>query len=54
MEGMKMYEITKFFIGGLLDGLTYIEKTNMQFYLNQVVANPCGGSPYKIISIRTL
>ena len=48
------YEIVKLFIGGLLKGLTYTEKTDIQFYINQTVSKPCGGSPYKIISVKDI
>jgi len=48
------YEIVKLFIGGLLEGLTYTEKTDIQFHINQVVSKPCGGSPYKIVSVKEI
>jgi hypothetical protein len=49
---MKRYEVTKYFISGLLKGITYIEKTTVNFHINQIVSKPCGGSPYKIILIK--
>jgi hypothetical protein len=48
------YEIVKLFIGGFLKGLTYTEKTDIQFNINQIVSKPCGGSPYKIVSVKEI
>lgn len=46
------YEITKQFIGGILNGLTIVEFTTVQFAVGFVCHKPIGGSPYRIVSVR--
>lgn len=48
----KTYEITKLFIGGLLEGLTIVETRSYSMEVGLVVSNPVGGSPYKIIACQ--
>ena len=47
-----MYLVTRRFIGGLLEGLSYTEKTSVEFKVGFVCLNPVGGSPYVIVSIK--
>lgn len=46
---MKQYKITRFFIGGLLAGLTHTGIYYSPMTVGMVVEKPVGGSPYKII-----
>lgn len=50
----KTYEITKLFIGGLLEGIEIIERRNYPMEVGLVVANPVGGSPYKVIACQQI
>lgn len=51
---MKKYQITKKFIGGLLEGLTHTETTTVNFNIGFICNNPIGGSPYEIISVKEI
>lgn len=46
------YAVTKKFTGGLLAGLTIIEKTNVKFEVGFSCKKPIGGSPYTIIAVE--
>jgi len=46
-----MYTVTKLFIGGMLDGLTYTFTTDIQYTVGWECHHPIGGSPYRIISV---
>ena len=49
-----MFQVTKLFIGGLLDGLTYTFVTSVRFEVGQEVLKPIGGSPYRIIAVERI
>lgn len=49
---MKMYRVTKHFIGGLLAGLTATETTPVRFHVGFVCKHPIGGSPYKVTAVE--
>jgi hypothetical protein len=49
-----MYEVTKLFIGGILAGLTIVEKTSVKFAVGFECQKPCGGSPYRIVEVRRI
>lgn len=49
-----MYEVTKLFISGLLEGLTITETTSVKFEVGFECLKPCGGSPYRIIAVRRI
>lgn len=50
---MKIYKITKLFIGGILEGLTHTEITPVKFELGFECKKPIGGtSPYRIIAVE--
>lgn len=46
-----MYEVTREFIGGILNGLTHTETVSYKPTLGFVCHKPIGGSPYRIISV---
>jgi len=46
-----MYTVTKLFLGGILDGLTYTFKTDIVYTVGWECLKPIGGSPYRIISV---
>ena len=48
-----MYEVTKKFTGGALKGQTHTEITSVVFTVGQVVSRPIGGSPYRVIRVRS-
>lgn len=54
MSQTQVFEITKQFIGGALEGLTITEKTNREWKVGKKVLKPCGGSPYKIIACERI
>jgi hypothetical protein len=51
---MTKYRVTKLFISGALQGLTYVETLPAdlaaRFPIGTVVRKPIGGSPYRIIA----
>lgn len=49
---MKKYEVTREFIGGILEGLTHTELTSVRFDIGFTCQNPVGGSPYTIIACK--
>lgn len=48
----KLYRVTKLFLDGILQGLTFSEFTNVPFKVNQIYHGI--GSAYKIISITEI
>lgn len=44
----QIFKVSKLFIGGLLDGITYIETLPFPMPVGLLVRKPCGGSPYKV------
>ena len=48
-----MYEVTRKFTGGALKGQTHTEITSVVFTVGQVVSRPIGGSPYRVIRVRS-
>jgi hypothetical protein len=50
----KKYLVTREFIIGTLQGQTYTEKTNVRFTVGFVCGKPCGGSPYRILSVEEI
>lgn len=46
-----MYQVTRLFIGGLLDGLTHTETTTVKWKVGQVVRKSIDGQPYRIVSV---
>ena len=46
-----MYKVTKQFIGGILNGLTYTEITEIHARVGFRCNKPVGGSPYRIIRV---
>ena len=50
----RKFWIVKMFVGGILDGLTYEEFTDVEFTIGQLIERPIGGSPYRIIIIERL
>ena len=47
-----LYEVTREFTGGLLKGLTHTETTTVKFDVGFICEKPCGGDPYRIISVK--
>ena len=47
---MQTWTIIKEFTGGTLDGLVISEKSYIKWQVGAKIANPSGGSPFKIIS----
>jgi hypothetical protein len=50
----KNFKVTRQFIGGTLDGLTYTEITSVKFEVGFICQKPCGGSAYKITEVIAL
>lgn len=48
----KKYRVTKRFLAGLLEGLTYIFETDVEYHVGWVCENPIGGSPYVIDTVE--
>ena len=51
---MKRYRITRRFIGGILNGMTYTENTSVFMPVGFTCLNPVGGSPYQIVAVEPL
>lgn len=53
---VKSYEVTREFIGGILEGLTHTSvqrhSEGLQPKEGAEVANPIGGSPYRVLSVK--
>ena len=47
-----MFKVTREFIGGNLSGLTYTSVQVTSAPVGTVIANPVGGSPYRITSVQ--
>jgi hypothetical protein len=54
MSQTQVFEITKKFIGGALEGLTITEKTTREWTVGKKVLKPCGGSPYQIVACERI
>ncbi|MDD5151229.1 MAG: hypothetical protein PHC28_12270 [Flavobacterium sp.] len=48
-----LYKIDKFFISGILKGITLSEITSVEFSVGDEI-NGIGGSKYRIISVETI
>lgn len=49
----KMFKVTRFFTGGILEGLTHTETTPVEFKVGFVCNKPAGGSStYRIIAVE--
>ena len=48
------YQITKKFIGGVLEGLTITEQTSVLWKVGTRVEKPVAGSPYIIIEVKEI
>ena len=46
---LKYYLVTRKFVGGILDGLTFTERTTVKMEVGFRVEKPIGGSPYVIV-----
>lgn len=47
-----MFEITRKFTAGALEGVEFTEKTSVEFRVGQVVSNPIGCSPYIVTAVK--
>jgi len=45
----RQFRVTKLFIGGILDGLTYTFTDTREWEVGWVCEKPIGGSPYRIV-----
>jgi hypothetical protein len=48
------FQVTKKFLGGLLDGFQKSEITSVEMKVGLVVLNPVAGSPYKVVSCELI
>lgn len=50
----KKYRITRLFLSGILEGLTYTGITSVYMPLGWICEKPIGGDPYKIIAVEEI
>lgn len=50
----KRYEVTRLFIGGMLEGTTHTGVTSVEFEVGFECLKPVGGSPYRITSVEVV
>ncbi len=43
-----MYRVTRKFIGGILNGLTFTDTTSVKYEVGYICLSPFGGSAYEI------
>ena len=53
-ERKTTYRVEKEFIGGILDGLVYVERWGTKPKVGTIVLKPIGGSPYRIKSVEEI
>ena len=50
--GFPVWNVKRLFTGGVLNGLTHTGETSVSFKVGFECPNPCGGSPYRIVSVE--